>query len=152
MGETRAGGRVQFDFEGSLELARKLWTLADEVQAEDQGREGEFDTAEASWLGTYGDQFRDRRLTERFSRGNVIAGLRDDARAWAQAWAQALEQQNTNNRAAEVERVSADRGLLERGIDATFGEDNSDDKVPQPPDVPVPTPPGFAPTATETTY
>ena len=30
-----AGGRVDFDFEGSLQLARKLWQLADDLVTED---------------------------------------------------------------------------------------------------------------------
>jgi len=152
MGDVEAGGRVQFDWDGSLELARRLWSLADDLTHEDAGRETQFDTAKAKWLGAYGEQFVDRRSTERSSRTNVITGLRDDARAWAQAWAQAMDQQNKNNRAAEVERVRDDRGLIEKGIDATVGEDNSDDKVPMPESVPVPTPPGFAPTASEKTY
>lgn len=152
MGDVKAGGRVAFDWDGSLELARKLWALADDLTHEDAGRENQYDTAKAKWEGKYGEQFADRRTTERASRTNVVAGLRDDARAWAKAWAQAMDQQNKNNRAAEVERVSDDRGLIEKGIDATVGEDNSDDKVPMPEAVPVPTPPGFAPTATEVTY
>mgnify|MGYP001057108031 CR=1 FL=1 len=152
MGDVKAGGRVQFDWDGSLELARKLWALADDLTDEDAGRETQFDTAKAKWRGTYGEQFADRRVTERSSRTNVVTGLRDDARAWAKAWAQAMDQQNKNNRAAEVERVSDDRGLLEKGWDSTFGSDDSDDKVPMPESVPIPTPPGFAPTATEVTY
>lgn len=152
MGDPKAGGRVQFDWDGSLQLARQLWNLADDLQTEDTGRESQYDTAKAKWLGTYGDEFADRRVTERGSKNHVVAGLREDARAWAQAWASAMDQQNKNNRAAEVERVRDDRSLWDKGVDATVGEDNSDDKVPMPDSVPVPTPPGFAPTATETTY
>ena len=151
--DVKAGGRaVQFDWDGSLELARKLWALAEDLQHEDAGRETQYDTAKAKWRGAYGEQFAERRSTERASCTNVITGLRDDARAWAQAWAQAMDQQNKNNRAAEVERVSDDRGLIEKGIDATVGSDDSDSKAPKPASVPVPTPPGFAPTAHETTY
>lgn len=152
MGDVKAGGRVAFDWDGSLELARKLWSLADDLTHEDAGRETQFDTAKAKWEGAYGKQFVQRRSTERSSRSNVVAGLRDDARAWAKAWAQAMDQQNKNNRAAEVERISDDRGMIEKGWDKTFGSDDSDDKVPMPDSVPVPTPPGFAPTATEVTY
>ncbi len=146
------GGRVDFDFEGSLQLARQLWALAEDVQTEDGGREEQFDIANAKWEGPYKQRFIERRQNERESRGNVVEGLRENARAWAQAWATALDQQNKNNRAAEVERIRDDRGLIERGWDATFGEDNSDDEVPMPEAVPVPQPPGFEPTATEVTY
>lgn len=147
-----AGGRIAFDFEGSLQLARQLWQLAESLETEDAGRETQFDTAKAKWEGKYGTQFVGRRADERTSRTNVASGLRTDAREWARAWARAMDQQNKNNRAAEVERVREDRGMLEKGWDATFGEDDSDDQVPMPEAVPVPQPPGFAPTAEEITY
>ena len=63
-----------------------------------------------------------------------------------------MDQQNKNNRAAEVTRIREDRAWYEKGWDATFGEDDSDDQVPEPEAVSVPTPPSFAATATETTY
>jgi hypothetical protein len=152
MGDPKPGARVDFDFDGALELARKLWALSIDLRQEDEGREGQVDRARLKWRGPYAHQFDGRRDTERSSRANVAAGLRDDARSWAQAWATALDQQNKNNRAAEVERVRDDRGLIEKGWDATFGEDDSDHEVAGVPDVPVPQPPGFAPTATEKTY
>src|SRR6188472_931146 len=99
-----AGGRVKFDFEGSLELARQLWALAADVETADAGRQKDFDVAKAKWSGAYGDEFATRRDAELSSRVNVARGLRRDANAWAAAWATALEQQNKNNRAAEVER------------------------------------------------
>ncbi len=152
MGDVVAGGRVEFDWDGSLRLARKLWTMADELQEENTGREAEYDTAKAKWLGTYGDEFTTRREGERSSKTNVVAGLRTDAREWAKAWARAMDQQNRNNRAAEVERVRADRNFIEVGWESTFGSDNSDEEVDQIDAVPVPIPPNFSPTATETTY
>lgn len=145
------GGRVEFDFAGSLQLARDLWALADEILTEDNGREQQFTTAKEKWLGPYGEQFVGRRSDERTSRGTVVSAMRDDARAWAQAWATAMNQQNKNNRAAEVERIRDDRGLLEQGSDFFFGDD-SDDQVPMPPEPAVPTPPGFAPTMSEIRY
>ena len=149
MGDTRGGGRVQFDFEGSLALARQLWALADEVDSADRARESQFDDAMVKWRGAYADEFRNRRETERISKGNVVAGLREDAEAWAQAWASALDQQNRNNRAAAVERVREERNIFEKGWDATFGQDDSDREVPMPEPVRVPIPPRFEPTATE---
>lgn len=146
------GGRVKFDFEGSLQLARQLWSLADDLEREDDGRETQYETAKAKWLGTYAAQFVSRRETERTSRSNVVAALKADAKAWAKAWATAMDQQNKNNRAAEVQRVSDERPWWEKGWDATFGEDDSESKVPHPEPVPVPTPPHFAATATETRY
>ena len=147
-----SGGRVQFDFDGSLELARALWALADDLDTEDAGREGQYDTAVAKWEGRYAVDFAGRRDTERASRRNVVSGLKEDANLWAEAWARALHQQNKNNRVAEVERISDDRGGFTKLVDATIGEDDSDSKVPMPEYPPVPQPPGFAPTATEVTY
>jgi len=146
------GGRVVFDFDGSLELARLLWSLADDIQNEHTLREADYETAIAKWEGPYATEFAGRRADERTSKTNVVSGLRADARAWAQAWAAALDQQNKNNRAAKVTEVRNDRGLLERGWDATFGEDDSDSKVDPVPEIAVPLPPSFTATATETTY
>ena len=148
----RAGGRVQFDFEGSLALARELWAFADEVDTERATRESNFDIASASWRGSYADEFGKRRETERASERAVVVALREDAEAWAKAWAAAMDQQNKNNRVAEVERRSRDRNLLEKAWDSTFGEDDSEQSVPMPAPVPVPTAPAFRPTACEVTY
>jgi hypothetical protein len=146
------GGRVQFDFDGSLALARQLWALADDLVLEDGGREQQYDTAVAKWEGRHGVDFVGRRSTERSSRWRVVEALKDDANLWAEAWARALNQQNKNNRAAEVERIRDDRSGFTKLVDATVGEDDSDDKVPMPEYPAVPTPPGFAPTATEVSY
>lgn len=152
MGDPQGGGRIRFDFDGSLELARRLWSLADDLVDEDNGREGEYDTAMAKWEGPYGVEFAGRRTDERSSRTAVVTGLRADARSWAAAWAAALDQQNKNNRAAAVQHERDSRNIFEQGWDATFGEDDSDEQVAQVPDVPVPTPPLFNATATETTF
>lgn len=140
---TQIGGAVDFDFEGSLELARQLWALAADLRTEDNGRGTEADTAKAKWEGAYGEQFQQRRDTERTSRTNVAEGLRDDARSWAQAWATATDQQLKNNRLVQIEQIRDDRGLLEKGWDSTFGNDDSDDQVPMPDPVAVPQPPSF---------
>lgn len=146
------GGRVGFDFEGSLELARMLWALADEVEVEDDARERRYDTAMAKWRGPHADQFVDRRSTERSSRGNVVESLRDGANSWAEAWAVAMDQQNKNNRAARVEEIRADRSWMERNVGDRIMGDDSDDQVPMPEAPATPSPPAFAPTATEIRY
>lgn len=152
MGGPHGGDRVVFDFEGSLELARQLWSLAEDIVTEHGLRETDFTTANAKWEGPYGVEFEGRRADERTSKVNVVEGLRDDARAWAQAWAAALDQQNKNNRAAEVTRIRDSRNFIEVGWDNTFGEDDSDSQVPAVPSIEVPSPPLFNATATETTY
>jgi hypothetical protein len=152
MGDVRAGGRVQFDFEGSLVLARQLWALADDLESEDRRREADVDVALGSWRGEYATRFRGRRETERTSKRNVVAGLRADAEAWAKAWATAMDQQNRNNWAAEVERVRDHRNFIEKGWDATFGKDDSDESVPKPGPVRVPAAPDFRATASEVRF
>lgn len=147
-----AGGRIQFDFDGSLELARQLWALASELATEDFGRDMEFHTAKDKWRGSKGDDFVNRRETERSSRSNVYNGLKEDAQGWAEAWAKAMHQQNTNNRAAAVNQASEDRGGWTKFVDATVGEDNSEDEVAAAETPPVPTPPQFMPTASEQVY
>ena len=45
MGDIDPGGQVDFDFDGSLELARKLWALAEDLEQEDRGRGRQAETA-----------------------------------------------------------------------------------------------------------
>ncbi|QGG93641.1 hypothetical protein [Actinomarinicola tropica] len=145
------GDAVGFDFEGSLQLARQLWQLADLIQSEDADREVDADTATAKFEGPHADSFVARREQERTSRTTVISALRDDARNWAEAWATAMDQQNKNNRAARVEEIRENRGALERFGDLFVGDD-SDEQVPMPDPVAVPSAPDFAPTATPNVY
>lgn len=155
-----AGGRVQFDFDGSLQLARQLWKLADDLLTEDGKRETDYDTAVAKWEGAYGEEFVGRRSDERTSKWRVWSELRSDARLWAQSWAGAMDQQNKNNRAARVNELEEEkrnnRSWAERNIGDRFVGDDSreqaESEVPEPAPVPVPTPPSFAATATETRY
>lgn len=148
MGDIDPGGTVDFDFEGSLELAKQLWSLAEELEREDRGRGRQGETALEKWRGPYATQFAQRRATEEASALNVVDGLRTDARAWATAWVDAMEQQNKNNRAAKVDQVRDDRGLLEKGWDEYgFGEDDSESKVAAAERPATPRPPSFAPTA-----
>lgn len=155
-----SGGRVQFDFEGSLRMARQLWALAGTLANEDRARESDFETAKARWEGSYGDEFVSRRENERTDRIAVESALREDAQLWAQAWAGAMDQQNRNNRMAHIDELAEelrdDRGWLERNVGDRFtGDDSFDQAVsqtPEPAPVPVPTPPLFSPTATERVY
>lgn len=119
MGDPFSGGDVPFDFEGSLQLARQLWALADEIESENSQRQLDFVAATAKWRGVYGRQFIDRRHTEQKSVDAVCNGLREDAKAWAKAWAEAMEQQGRNNRAKALEdlteKIAAERSLREKG-------------------------------------
>lgn len=146
MGYRGAGGKVVFDFDGSLELARLLWALADALEAEDSGRQTDYETAMARFKGAYADQFVSRRDTETTSRSTVVEGLRADAKNWAKAWANAKYQQNKNDRVAAVEKIRADRSNMEKFYDLVRGNDDSDDQVPPAKSVTTPSPPQFFPT------
>ena len=144
-----AGGRVDFDFDGSLQLAKNLWQLADDLSTENTGRGTEGETALAKWEGPFSTQFGERRTAESDSYRNVFEGLRDDARSWATAWVEAMHQQNKNNRAAKVEEVRDNRSWGESAWDSTFGEDDSDEQVGEADRPSTPQPPDFAATAQE---
>lgn len=148
----QGGGRVQFDFEGSLQLARMLWSLADDLRSEAMERERNATVASERWRGRYADDFGERMSTETSNRLEIAAQLREDARNWARAWQTALDQQNKINRINRVQEISDSRNIFQKGWDATVGSDDSDSKVAAVPEVPVPTPPAFLPTATETTF
>lgn len=148
----QAAGRVHFDFTGSLQLARRLWSFADEIEQHESNRVAAQDVAAARFLGPKADEFADRRAIEVTSCQNIVASLRDNARAWADAWATALDQQNKNNRQARIEQIRADRGFWERNIGDRILGDDSDEQVPFPRPVSVPTPPGFWPTDSEQTF
>lgn len=149
MADIDPGGQVDFDFDGSLDLARKLWALAEDLEQEDRGRGRQAETALAAWRGPHATRFAERRAVEQSSAANVVAGLQDDARAWASAWVEAMYQQNRNNRAARVQEVRDDRGFFEKGWDEYgFGEDDSESKVAAAARPATPQPPSFHPTDT----
>lgn len=148
-GGYQAGERVDFDFEGSLQLARMLWALAEDLEGEDRGRAGQAETALAKWAGPYATQFANRSATERASATNVVNGLQRDAQAWAAAWAQAMHQQNKNNRAAAVQANRDDRSWIhEKWDEHGFGEDTAEEDVAAARQPEVPQPPHFNPTET----
>ena len=148
MSDIDPGGRVDFDFDGALELARKLWALADQVSQEEQGRQRDATTALAKWAGPHATRFAERRGAEFQSSMNVWTGLRENAQAWAAAWVDAMEQQNKNNRAAAVQQHRDDRSWIhEQWDEHGFGEDDSESQVAAAERPPTPTPPSFTPTA-----
>jgi hypothetical protein len=149
VGNPWGGGRVPFDFDGSLTLARRLWSLADLVD-HDMARRGQAaDIARARWRGPYRAEFDTRVDIEANSARRIAEGLREEAKGWAEAWREALEEQNRRNRAARVAEERNSRGWFERNIGDRFGGDDSEDQVPPCPTVPLPKPPGFVPTAHE---
>jgi hypothetical protein len=142
MGWSTAGD-VRFDWDGSLRVARRLWALADDVDAAMAGRELHAEHALTDWLGRFGREFGERIATERSSADTVSAGLREGAGAWAWQWKSAMDEQNRRLHAREEQRIKDDRSLGSRFIGIFAGHD---DLPPAPAEAGVPTAPGFHPT------
>ena len=147
-----ANERVRFDFDGSLRLARRLWALADQLEAARASRANDADVARRGWRGRYAEEFERRMADESAGFTNVAHSLRDEARGWAASWKSAMDEQNRRNRARQVDAVRAHRSWLERMGDRIKGSDDSDSEVPQAPVADTPQPPHFAPTQREVTY
>ncbi len=139
MGWSTAGD-LRFDWDGSLRVARRLWALADEVEAVMRSRDTSAADALVDWLGSYGRQFAERIGTEHTGATGVVAGLRDGANGWAWQWKQAMDEQNRRLHAREEQRRKDDRGFLDNVGGFFFGHD---DLPPRPAEASVPTAPDF---------
>ena len=139
-----AGKDVQFDWDGSLDLARKLWAFADDLSTAKPSRHADAETALKEWRGTYGEDFKTRADDEQTSLQSVITGLRGEAKQWAQAWKLAMDQQNRVLRARAVDEHNDDKGVFDKVGDFFTGDD---DIPPEPTPVPLPAPPSFPKTA-----
>ena len=144
-----AAGNVVFDFEGSLDLARSLWRLADDLEQLLSSRSASASSALTNWAGRYADEFVDRANDEQ-STGSMLAQmLRSDAYGWAFAWTQAMDEQNRVLYAREVTRVENDRSTLDR-IGGFFTGHDDLPSTPRP--ASVPQPPYFFSTRTFARY
>lgn len=149
---TWGADRVNFDFEGSLRLARRLWALGDELRVEDERRDSHGETALAEWRGAYATAFAVDRDTERSNRQNMLTLLHTDAREWASLWADAMDEQNRRNRAAEVTKRRESRSGLKKFGDALGVTRDDSDDLPHAAPVPVPVAPSFSPTVTDVVF
>lgn len=140
---------VAFDFDGSLELARSLWRLADDVGTLLSSRAASATTALTNWAGRYADDFVDRAETEQSTGTTLAQMLRADASGWAQAWAAAMDEQNRILHARESKRIEDDRGLLDQ-IGGFFTGHDDLPSMPEP--ASVPQPPSFFPTRSFVRY
>src|SRR6476620_6447659 len=134
---------VQFDWQGSLTLARRLWSLADDLDAAARARSGDAETAAKQWLGTYGEQFVTMSNNDLTSLATVAQGLRGDATSWAAAWKSAMDQQNRVLYARKVKAVEDSRSGWYSLWGGVFGHD---DLPPEPTPVATPAAPSFAAT------
>jgi len=88
--------RPRFDFVGSLELCRKLRTLADDIDKGASTRKTGRDiaVAEGSFQGPYGDDHRARATGEDVLTDAIVDALDEGAKAWARAWRTAANEMN----------------------------------------------------------
>jgi hypothetical protein len=143
-----SAANVVFDYSGALDLARRLWALADEVMHVAGQRQALAGAAKTNFIGVYGDQFSSRMEVEETNLTSVAQGLRDDAMAVAGMWKAAMEEENRRRYAHHVEDVKRHRNLLQSIGDFFTGFHYP----PEPEPVPLPQPPGFAPTAEHVRY
>lgn len=138
----RASGDVRFDWDGSLELARRLWAYADQLDALRVARDRAADDLVRSWRGGLLAELTTRLADDSAGLDLAAARLREGALQWADAWRQAVDQQNRVLYARACERARADRGLVDRAIGFFVGHDD----LPSPP-APrdAPRPPHFVP-------
>jgi hypothetical protein len=145
----RAAGAVRFDFDGSLALARRLWSLADELESLAIKRRTAAERASIGFTGTHAEHFAARVGNELGELTAAAAGSRDAAAAWARSWADAINEQNRRSFAAECDRVRAGRDLADRIAGFFTGHD---DLPRQPRVLGAPRPPHFHPTGSLVRY
>lgn len=140
---------VRFDFDGSLDVARRLWALAGQLDELAAGRRARAEQALATFTGTCAGRFAERIGEEVGQLGTASAELRAVAEAWAEAWASAINEQNRRLFARECARIERSRSLLD---DVKGFFTGHDDLPPQPRSLGTPQPPAFAPTGSFVRY
>jgi len=161
-----ADARPVFDFHGSLELARSMWSFAERLAATSGERRTARDTSLAEWLGVYGDQYREAATNEDTSESNILTNLGTEATMVSFGWlsavqlmngvlyAEAIEDQERHleRRKAEAERERERRqnavmeffsDVGDLGSQFFSGSESPFDYVPRPRDFEAPAAPGF---------
>lgn len=133
---------VEFDWSGSLRMARELWALADSLLAEMTARETKGADASVDWQGPHHDTFVSYLGVERTNIEGVATQLRNAADGWAFQWQQAMDQQNQVLMAREWDGREGD--LLNKATFGLFG--SGPKKPPDPTPTQLPSAPDFLPT------
>jgi hypothetical protein len=141
----QAEGRVRFDFDGALALARQLWALSGTVGETESARASAAQIALQQWQGVFAQDFAQRMNIANQGAGTLQQALQGLAQGLAWAWSQAADEQHMRDRAAEIDRIKSNRNWAEDAWDWTVGDD-IDKKTPMPPNVEIPKPPSFEPT------
>jgi hypothetical protein len=134
---------VRFDYDGSLDVARRLWQLADTLEGLAGERRRWAIEALVEWEGRFATEYAGRLDVELGDVGRHATDLRGAALGWAQAWASAINQQNRRLHARAVWRAEQDRSVLDSVGGFFFGHD---DIPPDPRPRAVPSAPQFSPT------
>ncbi len=147
MSDVQPGVRPVFDFDGSLDVAASMWSLATSLQAGGKTRHEEWDTALEVWKGNVGDLVRTYIEDDKTDTTNVINVLQAEAKQWAELWAKTVDETN-RVLAAEAREVlkahrdSADEGFQWHDIDDLWdkGEKKDDQAFDIPAAAPIATP------------
>ncbi len=115
---------VVFDWGGSLNLARALHSMADELTDLAGSRARLATTALAHWQGTYGEQFVGRIDDEVHTGTRLAAQLRAEAEGWAIEWQKAMDQENWDRYQATKRRVENQRSNWDKLSGWAFGHDD----------------------------
>jgi hypothetical protein len=140
----QAAQDIQFDFEGSLVLARQLRAMAEDAHSMMSNRGRLAQDALNTWLGPHGVDFAERVTAEGRQIDGFSADLRRAADGWAICWKEAMDEQRRIDHARECERIRSSRSLLDSVVGGIFGHD---DLPPPPRPVGIPEGPAYLPTA-----
>jgi hypothetical protein len=144
------GEHVVFDFAGALELARRLWGLADTVDSSRVTRNTAAGTALRQWEGRFANDFRTSMTAEWNTAINLTAAMRGDAQRLATLWTLAMLEEAKVRYADHVTRKRNERSLLTQIHDVFLGSD--EDYGPEPGPFATPQPPAFEATGTLPEY
>ncbi len=137
---------VEFDTEGSLELARALWRMSEDLDAVASARDTDIESASKDWKGPHGDDFR-KRATEESDDFTVSSrSLRRAANSWAGAWVEATDENRRREYEAAVDEERNSRSIGEQFFDNFVGDDSAVEVGPAPLPVTKPVGPDFNPT------
>jgi len=81
---------VVFDFDGALELVKRLRQLADACEAAYQERVRNLESAMKAWHGPSRERFQDQMIAEQRVAAMAFEALRVEANYWLAAWGQAV--------------------------------------------------------------
>ena len=90
---------LPYDYEGALDMARKLWQTADALEASARQRFSAAATAVNLWRGPLRDPFVARGYAEVKDLNEGAQKLREAARGWAQNWKEVIDENNRRRRA-----------------------------------------------------